>query len=298
MKNNLNTPKKWNQEDKLKWLKEQKIRRSYFEDVVSKLDSYKDYFEIIQYGQLSFDKEKYPLFALKSKGFKKDKKNVLITGGVHGYETSGVHGVLEFLKNEASSYTDAFNLILVPCVSPWAYESINRWNPNAQDPNRSFYEQSGCEESSFLMEFLKSTGTDFLLHVDLHETTDSDNTTFRPALALRDAKIVPEWEIPDGFYLVGDTQNPQFDFQKAIIDKVKKVTHIAPSDINNKIIGEDIAQEGVINYETKKLGLCAGITNAKYCTTTEVYPDSQNVTDKECIDAQVVVIKAALSHIQ
>jgi len=289
--------KKWNDQDKKNWLGEQKIQRSYFVDVICKLDTFASHFELINYAKLSHDENKYPLYALKSKHFEENKKNVLITGGVHGYETSGVHGVLEFLKNDAPSYTEEFNLILIPCVSPWGYETINRWNPSAIDPNRSFTKDSVCEESKYLMEFLDSLGLNFTLHVDLHETTDTDNTVFRPALAARNGKHVDEWEIPDGFYLVGDVHKPQFDFQRSIIKEVKKVTHIAPSDESNKIIGEDITQEGVINYATKVLGLCAGITGAPYCTTTEVYPDSPKVTAQNCIDAQVVVIKSALKYV-
>jgi len=34
--------------------------------------------------------------------------------------------------------------------------------------------------------------------------------------------------LPDGFYLVGDSANPQPEFQRAIIDKVRTVTQIAP----------------------------------------------------------------------
>jgi len=39
------------------------------------------------------------------------------------------------------------------------------------------------------------------------------------------------------------------------------------------------------------------MTNAPYCTTTEVYPDSPKVSAQNCIDAQVVVIKSALDYV-
>jgi peptide deformylase len=61
---------------------------------------------------------------------------VLITGGVHGYETSGVHGALHFADAHAERYAGRANLLVVPCVSPWAYERIQRWNFDAIDPNR------------------------------------------------------------------------------------------------------------------------------------------------------------------
>jgi hypothetical protein len=44
-------------------------------------------------------------------------------------------------------------------------------------------------------------------------------------------------EIPDGFYIIGDIENPQQEWSKAIIDKVRTVTHICASDSNGNIGG-------------------------------------------------------------
>jgi hypothetical protein len=117
-----------------------------------------------------------------------------------------------------------------------------------------------------------------VLHIDLHETTDSDESEFRPALAARDGKPFEPGLIPDGFYLVDDSENPQPAFQQAVIAAVEKVTHIAPADDKGEIIGSPVVAHGVIEYPLVKLGLCAGITGAKYTTTTEVYPDSPRAT--------------------
>lgn len=136
----------------------------------------------------------------------------------------------------------------------------------------------------------------FLLHLDLHETTDSDENEFRPALAARDGGPFEPGLIPDGFYTVGDTENPQPEFQAAIIAGVEQVTHIAPPDENGEIIGSKVMQPGVIHYPFTKLSLCAGITDARFTTTTEVYPDSPHVTDSICNAAQIAAIRAALDH--
>ena len=39
-----------------------------------------------------------------------------------------------------------------------------------------------------------------MIHVDLHETTDSDETEFMPAKASRDGEYIAPDVIPDGFY--------------------------------------------------------------------------------------------------
>jgi hypothetical protein len=79
---------------------------------------------------------------------------------------------------------------------------------------------------------------------------------------------------------------------------VRRVTHIAPADQEGRIIGEPLEQEGVINYPLKKLSLCAGISKAKYTTTTEVYPDSPKASDAICIQAQVAAIRGGLDYMK
>jgi hypothetical protein len=147
------------------------------------------------------------------------------------------------------------------------------------------------------MAYLAERDLRFTAHFDLHETTETDNTEFRPALAARDATEHRNWHIPDGFYSVGDTQKPAPEFQRAIIQAVEQVTHIAPPGPDGKIICEELQQHGVINYEARKLGLCMGLTDAAYVTTTEMYPDSPRVDDEECIRAQVAAVEGGLAYI-
>lgn len=294
----IGTPgQKWNDADKSAWLALQSVKRSYKEQVLTKVLALGERFTLEQYGALSVDESKYPLYALKSNDWQVGKPIILVTGGVHGYETSGVQGAIRFMESKAQAYAEHFNIVLIPCVSPWGYETINRWNPSAIDPNRSFYADSPAEESAALLAYLAPINEQIFAHIDLHETTDTDNSEFRPALAARDASVHDNWNIPDGFYLVGDTINPQAAFQKAIITEVEQVTHIAPADDNDKLIGVELAQFGVINYATKALGLCAGLSAAKYVTTTEVYPDSPLVDDENCIIAQVAAITGGLDYL-
>ena len=219
-----------------------------------------------------------------------------------GYETSGVHGALRFVELHAADYEGRVNLLVAPCVSPWGYERVHRWNPHALDPNRSFRDDSLrdnslAQESAALMRLVAPVSDRVIMHVDLHETTDSDETQFRPALAARDGKPYVPDGIPDGFYLVDDSERPQPEFQQAIIAAVEKVTHIAPADGNGEIIGSPVVAPGVIRYALRQLGLCAGITDAPYKTTTEVYPDSPRATAEQCNAAQVAAVRAAIDFV-
>ncbi len=294
----IGTPnKKWDVNDKAQWLSKQSVKRSYHDEVLDKLEPLKNQFEIESYGALSYAPEKYPLFIVRTHDWQEHKPSALITGGVHGYETSGVQGALRFLESAALKYSENFNILIAPCASPWGYETINRWNPHTVDPNRSFKADGQAEEALLLMQYINALGVKFTVHIDLHETTDTDNSEFRPALAARDNIHQPHWDIPDGLYLVGNSEKPAHDFQTAIINGVSNVTHIAPSDENGKIIGEQSTQNGVINYEVSKLGLAIGMTDCIYSTTTEVYPDSPKVNDEICIQAQVASICSGLDYV-
>lgn len=286
----------WGDAEKAAWLARQVRRRSYADEVLAAIERLRARFDVAQYGQLEYAAQSFPLYAIRSRGWHDALPTMLVTGGVHGYETSGVHGALQFVDRHLADYAGKANVLVAPCVSPWAYERIHRWNPHAIDPNRSFRADSPAGESAALIALVAPLREHTLMHIDLHETTDSDESEFRPALAARDGKPFEPGTIPDGFYLVDDTERPQPEFQQAIIDAVAKVTHIAPADANGEIIGSPVVAPGVIRYALRELGLCAGVTDAKYRTTTEVYPDSPRATPQQCNDAQAVAVCAAIDY--
>ncbi|WDS36883.1 M14 family metallocarboxypeptidase [Pseudoxanthomonas sp.] len=293
----IGTPgKPWGTAEKAEWRSRQVVRRSYQQEVVEPIKKLRDHFDVLQYGQLDYAPDQFPLYAVRSRDWDDTLPTALVTGGVHGYETSGVQGALQFLRQHAADYAGRYNLLIAPCISPWGYERIQRWNADAVDPNRSFHADSPAQESAALMQLVAPLDGQVLVHIDLHETTDSDESEFRPALAARDGVPYEPDGIPDGFYLVGDSENPQPAFQQAVIAEVAKVTHIAPADGNGQIIGSPVVAPGVINYTVKRSGLCAGVTNATFTTTTEVYPDSPRATPQQCNDAQVAAVRAALDY--
>ena len=275
--------------------------RSYEREVLAQLATLKREFDVLQNGALERDAARYPLFAIKSRGWDPRKPCVLVTGGVHGYETSGVQGALLFLEKEAPRYTERFNLFVCPCVCPWGYETIQRWTASAEDPNRHFVAGTSCEETSALMSLIASLPVkQWTMHLDLHETTDSDLFEFRPAKASRDGLPLPDESIPDGFYLIGckcEPQSPQRKWLAAIVEGVRKITHIAPPDANGEVVGEPLAQDGIIL--TPHAGRSRCLTNAAFCATTEVYPDSPGgrVTPEQCNRAQMAAAMAGLDFL-
>ena len=118
----------WGESERSAWLAHVgPPRRSYADDVIAKLEPLKDAFDVVQYGALSQDPGRYPLFCVKTRNWDASKPCALITGGVHGYETrydgvlccfcslcfcnnltSGVHGALLFLQKQALVYSEVF----------------------------------------------------------------------------------------------------------------------------------------------------------------------------------------------
>ncbi|MCO5358342.1 M14 family metallopeptidase [Acidovorax kalamii] len=295
----------WGDAERDQWRARQLRQRSHADDVLRAIDALRSQWDVLPYGEVAYANahhapEHFPLQALRSRHWQPGLPSVLVTGGVHGYETSGVHGALRFAQQHAAEFAGRANLLVVPCISPWAYERFQRWNFDAIDPNRSFKEGSPAQESAALMRLVAQHQAQygpFDAHIDLHETTDTDESEYRPAVAARDGKVFEPGSIPDGFYLVDDTENPQPAFQQAIIDAVGRVTHIAPADDKNEIIGSPVVAPGVIRYQLKAWGLCASVSGARYTTTTEVYPDSPRATPEQCIAAQVAAVCAAVEFV-
>ena len=292
----------WAAAEKQAWLARQRVERSYAEEVIEPLEArLPAQAELFQYGDLDYAAlglGRYPLLAVRSRDWDPALPAVLITGGVHGYETSGVQGALQWIGHDFDRHIGAINVLVLPCISPWGYETVNRWNPHALDPNRQFRPDSPAAEAALAMACVAAQGGRVDVHIDLHETTDTDNSEFGPARAARDGTAFDRHDIPDGFYLVGDSERPEPAFQRALIDAVRQVTHIARSDKAGRIIGAAVQQEGVIHLAKRASGLCGGMTDARFVTTTEVYPDSASTSAEQCNEAQVAAVRAAVHYLQ
>jgi hypothetical protein len=178
------------------------------------------------------------------------------------------------------------------------------------DPNRSFRrddvneEEWKTEEAAQLIQFLDGLDDEnhralkWKCHVDLHETTLTDCTEFRPAKAARDGIKDYDDHIPDGFYLVGDSQTNHIEWYNYVLERVEKVTHIAEMEEDNTLSGYPAASRGLILVPAKELGLCGGgCVDADYVMTTEVYPDSERTTSEDCVRAQVEAVCAAVDYL-
>ena len=321
-------PKKdtWKEEDKLEWLSKQRFQRSYEKQVLTRIDQLREIggnLKITSYGNLSLQernelvldgavlsgeeyKNRYPLYYAEVGDMSNQKPIVVVTGGTHGYEESGVYGALEFLEKDVANYTDQFNFFVFPCVSPFAYEVNQRWTHNAWDPNRSFDRSKPyVPEAQLVMDVLdearKKVDRDFAAAVDLHETPDRDKTMMPPQYQRYGINLTSEdILIPNGYYLISNVSNQAPNMAAHIVETVRKVTPIAPDP---EIHGE-INENGVVTSKGddpthQGLNQAYMRTISENSFTTEIYPEihPEPQGSQEAIAAQRATIHGILDYL-
>ena len=203
---------------------------------------------------------------------KSNPRRVLISAGIHGDEPAGIETILSFLENKHySSYTNNWEITLLPCINPHGYEYGIRENHDEKDLNRLFKETQSVTEVSFAQSVLS---TPFELTIELHEDNESS-----------------------GYYLYQkgvDVKDDKIGFE--IIDAIK---NIMPINLNDEIDGTS-ADHGVIGkaidmsimdwWPMALYGLSKGVERCLTLETASQY-------DMEIrIDAHLTAIKTALNY--
>ncbi len=289
----------WGDAEKAEWLARQIARRpdtgrSYSEDVLAHLNALpSETFTVEQYGALRIDPDRYPLYRVRTGSRDASAPTVVITGGVHGYEPSGIMGALRFLKERAPKYAeDKINFLVYPCVSPFAYEIDHRWNWRAEDPNRNFRPNGNSEEALKVMESVEAMGTRFRAAADLHETNYRD-IELRNERDSRDGKPPsPENErIPEGFYLCM-AKGKDVALGQKIVKAAERVTPICADE---QILGYPNIGGVIVLHDVGDL--CQGFMRerADFAMTTEMYPDK--TPPKVAQNAQLAAVSRTIKAV-
>ncbi len=113
----------------------------------------------------------YPLFCVSvTGGTVKEKRDVLISGGIHGEEPAGVYSVMKFLESDLHSFLDEYRFLIFPCINPFGFEHNYRFNSDRVDINRQFKPKTDCWEAVKVVRILSRFRRRFVCTIDLHET--------------------------------------------------------------------------------------------------------------------------------
>ena len=113
----------------------------------------------------------YPLHRVSLEDDLGVKKNILITGGIHGDEPAGPASVLRFLERDNTHLLQCFKFLILPCINPYGYVHNTRENKRDLDLNRLF-EETGIAEVDIVKETIE--GQRFHFCIDFHEDWEAE----------------------------------------------------------------------------------------------------------------------------
>ena len=278
--------------------------RDYKADIVSRLMRLPANTHVLEvYGTIHTPGESYEALRVTVGDLSNGKPNIIITGGVHGYEPSGIEAAIRFLENDAPRLSDTFNFAVYPCISPWAYEYDQRWNWQAEDVNRNFSYAPAIlqiDECAAFMKAVDRSPASYACAIDLHETNDKD-IRFRALRAERFGKpLADNFEhIPQGAYIIltdmnSDWKNElQMEFGHAIMNRIADHSIIASDEILM-----DVPNNGGIVLSPATDGLTRAFLagHARYVAVTEIYPDHPAMGPEKSVQTQLAAIHGALDY--
>ena len=159
----------------------------------------------------------FPVFALHRLAFGPAKKaqRIYISTGIHGDEPAGPQAALKLLQE--NRWPENAEIFLLPCLNPIGFTFNQRENADGIDLNRDYRNAKSNECRAHITWLERQPNFDFYLC--LHE----------------------DWE-SHGFYLYEQNPDARPSPAEAIIESVKRVCPIDPSEV----IEDRPAQNGII----------------------------------------------------
>lgn len=117
----------------------------------------------------------YPLYKIVLNDTKRAKRTICFSAGIHGDETSGPLGILEFLRGWKKGWYAETKIILLPVCNPWGYDRGLRTNGH-RNLNRHFCDRRLSDESAILYNAVRHEKLS--LFCALHEDEDKEDFYF------------------------------------------------------------------------------------------------------------------------
>lgn len=216
--------------------------RSYAHDVVESIAALKrlPHIKVQELGKIKSDAHFLPFYKIIADNEDGEyKRDVLISGGVHGDEPAGVWTILKFLAEIAPTYLCQFRFFVYPCVNPSGYEYNTRKNVEGFNLNREFKLPVVTLENRFIVDSLCHGPAHYLVTLDLHESDyDLEDEEFLNA-------GFTKHDNPRGFFVYELLEDRARRFGRKIIDAINHAT--IPICTKPTIFG-DLNSDGVVWY--------------------------------------------------
>lgn len=286
-------PKGWSADRCAAWYGQQPQVRDYVRDVVERARAVTlpPSLVLSSYGAAHGD----DLICVAPRAIDSSKPSLSITGGVHGYEPSGIDASLQLIETGAQNYRDRANIFIFPCVTPAAYRIHHRWTHGANDTNREFFAGTNVIEAALLMQRIESLGVSFTSAIDCHETPIEDRLFRRLRADRYGTPLTGDPDLlPDGFHMmVPDTALLRHSVQecaRTLMDAVARITPIATDEL---IVGNK-NDRGVIPSSASGTLTRWMSARSDFAATTEVV--TENISARNATRIQLTAIQAAADY--
>jgi hypothetical protein len=245
----------WGPEEVAQWRARQVRQRSHADDVLAALAGLDAQWQREPYGELVYGSRRYPLHALRSKDWQDHRPTVLVTGGVHGYETSGVHGALRFACERMPQATPGGPTCWwcpASAPGPTSTSIAGTMTPSTPTARSASPARAGISGAACAW-WHRCAGS-----MPRTSTCTKPPTPTKPSSAPRWPRATASRSSPAASPTASiwwtTVPSPQPAFQQAIIAAVAKITHIAPTDRAGPPHRLARWSRGVIEYPLRALG--------------------------------------------
>ena len=99
-------------------------------------------------------------------------RRALISAGIHGDEPAGIETICSFLENSRyKAHLDQWEITILPCINPYAFENDTHENHENKDLNRLFKAHNPPREVQLAKSIFEPSY--FNITIELHEDCDS-----------------------------------------------------------------------------------------------------------------------------
>lgn len=128
--------------------------------------------EVHLLGRIRSVEKNFPFWMLETEPGR-DKREICLSGGIHGNEPAGVESILGFMEDlaEDDSLLEKYHFTFFPCINPFGYEHHTRENDSKIDLNRQFKRKNPALEVRLVKDIFSQRNFD--LNYEFHEDVDT-----------------------------------------------------------------------------------------------------------------------------
>jgi hypothetical protein len=241
-----------------------------------------------QIARVDYGGASWPILCIRSARWDVASPTVLISAGLHGDETAGVHAALAFVAGDRREFDAALQFVVFPCLNPSGFDAGTLRTQSGANLNRLFGIGSAQPEVRAIEDWLRMQARRYRMTFDLHEV--------RPDYV---GEGFTEQDNPRGAYLYETVSDGSDRIGRSMIDALPAGRPVC----DWPTIYNDINEAGVVSYpEGCRNAIYAQGTsfdaflNRRYAGHAFTFETPTGWSLNDRVDTQLTFLKVALGH--